>query len=296
MLVGGLFALRYGLSKLFLSKFQYFLKNLTVTPWRGTLLGVIITAIVQSSTAISLITIGLVSANYLSLTHGISIILGANIGTCSTLQLMRLDLALENFVPFFLLCLLLTKYNSRPRKILFVLLGLCCMLGGLNILTTALGSMASSKTLLELLSATATNPAYGILSGIIMTLLFQSSSAATGLLMLLAQQGLVSLVAAVYVVYGNNIGSCLSSVIIGTTAPLAARQVAISHIVLNVLGVFVFFPFTNCLAEAASILSPDFATQVAIVHTIFNVISSLIVLPVVRQYTDFIIFVTPGKK
>jgi phosphate:Na+ symporter len=112
--------------------------------------------------------------------------------------------------------------------------------------------------------------------------------------MVLAQEEVIDLTAAVYGVYGNNIGSCLSSVLVGATAPLAAKRVAMSHILLNVAGVMIFFPFSAGLAKIATWLTGDFAGQVAMVHTVFNIASSLAVLPVIRRFALLIAFLVPG--
>ena len=118
------------------------------------------------------------------------------------------------------------------------------------------------------------NPMYGIAGGIIITLLFQSSSAATGVLIVLAEKGLIDMTTAAFVVYGNNIGSCISSVIVGATSPLAAKRVAIAHIMLNILGVLIFLPITKLLTLCTAYIAPDFPGQIALMHTIFNIMSS----------------------
>ncbi|MBP2634736.1 MAG: Na+/Picotransporter [Firmicutes bacterium] len=134
------------------------------------------------------------------------------------------------------------------------------------------------------------NPFLAIAGGIVTTLVFQSSSAATGVLIVMAEEGLLDAVTAAYVVYGNNIGSCISSVIVGAAAPLAAKQVAVAHILLNILGVLVFLPVTGVLTQAAAYFATDFAGQIAYIHTLFNVLSSLLVMPFVRQYANLVTF------
>ena len=114
--------------------------------------------------------------------------------------------------------------------------------------------------------------------------------------MILASDGIIDLTTASYVVYGNNIGSCVSSIIVGTAGTLAAKRIAVAHVLLNILGIILFLPLTGLLTRAATYITADFAGQVAVVHTLFNIISSLAILPIIRQYANFIIFLIPGKR
>lgn len=296
MLIAGIFIMRLGLKKLLWLKLQKVLQQLTVTPWRGMLFGTIAAAIMQSSTAVSLITIGLVSAEYMSFYQGLGIILGANIGTCSTVQLMTFSLSKQYLLPFLLTFAFWALTSKRYRYLALALCGLTGMFTGLTILSDAMSSISKFDTIVQYLILAKSNILFGIIGGIIITLLFQSSSAATGVLMLLTSDGIIDLTTAAYVVYGNNIGSCLSSVVIAAGAPLAARRVAMSHIVLNVFGVMLAIPLTPKLILVSCLLSSDFAGQVAFMHTIFNVVSSLIVIPFAKYYAKLIVLLVPGDR
>ncbi|NLP42390.1 MAG: Na/Pi cotransporter family protein [Veillonellaceae bacterium] len=296
MLIGGIFLMRYGLKKLLWFKLQKVLQQLTVTPWRGMIVGTIAAAVMQSSTAVSLITIGLVSAEYMSFYQGLGIILGANIGTCSTVQLMTISLSEQYLIPFLMAFSLIALISRKFRYPSLAICGLISMFTGLTLLSDSLETISKFNNLVHYLIASKSNPLFGILGGIVITLLFQSSSAATGVLMLLASDGIVDLTTSAYVVYGNNIGSCLSSVVIAAGAPLAAKRVAMSHIVLNVLGVMVALPFTPQLIQAASGFSADFAGQVAFIHTFFNIVSSIIVVPIAKYYAKLIVLLVPSHR
>lgn len=295
-LLGGIFFMRLGLEKLLLHKLKLLLGQLTKNPWRSLLLGTFAAAMMQSSTAVSLLTIGLVSANYLSFYQGLGIILGANIGTCSTVQLMTIDLPTDIFLPLLVLSLLITISSKKFRYVGMTTSGLFSMFLGLTVLSDALGTLTEFTTFIDYIVAAKENFFYGILGGIIMTLLFQSSSAATGILMVLANDQMIDLTTASFIVYGNNIGSCLSSVIVGFAGVIAAKRLALAHVLLNLLGVLLFLPLTEWLTITATYLTADFAGQVAIVHTLFNIISSLVVLPIIRQYANLIIFLLPSDK
>jgi phosphate:Na+ symporter len=294
MLLGGIFIMRYGLKKALWMKLQAVLENLTKTPWRGLVLGTVAAALMQSSTTVCLITIGLVSADYISFRQALGIILGANIGTCSTLQLVNMAIPLDYTLPLLAIAIMATAI--RPLRFTGIAAcGLLSMLAGLDILVAGISRLSGMNELAEFLVLARSNPLYGIWGGVVATLVFQSSSAATALLMVLADMGLVDSTTAAYVVYGNNIGSCVSSLVFSAAAPLAARRVALSHIVLNVLGVMLFYPFTALLVGAASFLTPEFSGQIAAMHTLFNLLSSLVVLPFYNRFVRLIYFLVPER-
>ncbi|MDF2875031.1 MAG: Na/Pi-cotransporter II-related protein [Sporomusa sp.] len=294
LLLGGIFLMRYGLKKALWHRLQGALGKLTKTPGRGLVLGTITAALFQSSTTVCLITIGLVSADYMSFRQALGIILGANIGTCSTVQLVSLSIPLEVILPLLLLSLLLS-ISGRQRYLGLALSGLLSMFAGLDLLVKGISSLAQLTEMAEYLVLANCQPLYGIWGGILATLMFQSSSAATVLLMLLADMGLVDINTAAYVIYGNNIGSCVSSIVFSAAAPVAARRVAMSHILLNVLGVIVFFPVTHWLIAAAGLFTDDFSGQVAVIHTLFNILSSIMVLPVFNQFVNLICLLIPRR-
>lgn len=296
LLLGGIFFMRLGLQKLLLTKLKDALAHLTKKPWRGVLLGTVAAAMMQSSTAVSLLTIGLVSADYLSFYEALGIILGANIGTCSTVQLMTLSIPRDLFFPLLAITIGMTVTIKKLRWIGMAMSGLLSLFLGITILSDALSNLSEIVNLTDYLIAAKENSLYGIMAGMIITLLFQSSSAATGVLMILASDGTIDLVTASYVVYGNNIGSCLSSIIVGAAGTLAAKRIALSHVLLNIVGVAVFLPLTGILTTIATYITADFAGQVAIIHTLFNIISSLAILPIIRQYANLIIFLVPGQR
>lgn len=295
MLLGGIFVMRYGLKKALWHRLHAALEKLTKTPWRGLLLGTAAAAAFQSSTTVCLITIGLVSADYMSFRQALGVILGANIGTCSTLQLVNLSVPLEYILPLLAGSLLLSIFR-RLRFVALAFAGLLSMFAGLDLLVEGISGLSRLEVMSEYLIMAKAQPVYGIWGGIIATILFQSSSAATALLMLLADLGLVDIHTAAYVIYGNNIGSCVSSVVFSAAAPVAARRVALSHIVLNVLGVMLFFPITPALIASAAIITQDFSGQVAAIHTLFNLLSSLMVLPLFNQFAALICLLIPERR
>ncbi|MPN59184.1 hypothetical protein SDC9_206904 [bioreactor metagenome] len=114
--------------------------------------------------------------------------------------------------------------------------------------------------------------------------------------MVFANEGMIDLITAIYVVYGNNIGSCLSSLIIGLASPLAGKRVAAAHIILNIVGALMFLPFTKLFAYFMLQVSPEIPGQIALAHTTFNVVSSLIVIPFAKQFARLIMLLVPDTK
>ncbi len=295
LLVGGLLVMRSGLRRAFSPALAGLLSRLTVTPWRGLLAGAAGAALMQSSTALTLATVGLVSAECLTFRQGLGLVLGANIGTCSTVGLLALEPPREALLPLLAVALLAAALSRRLRPAAMAVGGLAAMLTGVQLLSGALAGLGEAATVARWLAAAGQNPLAGIAGGILLTFLFQSSSAATALLMALADEGTIGLTAAAYGVYGNNIGSCLSALVVGAAAPLAAKRVAMAHIVLNLLGVMVFLPFTALLVQAAAMLADDFAARVAVMHTLFNIVSSLVVLPFAGAFASLVALLVPGR-
>jgi phosphate:Na+ symporter len=293
MLLGGIFVMRWALKKALWRRLHAVLRGATRTPWRGLLLGTAAAALFQSSTTVCLITIGLVSAEYITFRKALGIILGANIGTCSTVQLVNLSIPSEYLFPAILIAILLSIYR-KFRYFGIAAAGILCMFAGLNHLTEGIAGLSRLDQLTSYVVMANSQPMYGIWGGILLTTAFQSSSAATALVMVLADEGLLTITTAAYLVYGNNIGSCVSSVVFSAAAPIAARRVALAHILLNLLGVAVFYPLTPAFVWTVSYLSQDFSEQVAMLHTLFNLLSSLIGLVLIHQFAGLVERLTPG--
>lgn len=294
LLTGGLFVMRRGLRQLFSPALAGLLGRLTLTPWRGLLAGAAGAALLQSSTALTLATIGLVSAECLTFYQGLGLVLGANIGTCSTVGLLAVAPHRQDFLPWLAVAFLAAALSRRLRPVVLGAGGLLAMFAGVRLLADALACFSEADAVVRSLAAAGLNPLAGIGSGVVLTFAFQSSSAATGLLMALAGDGTLDPVAAAYGVYGNNLGSCLSSLAVGSAAPLAAKRVAMAHIVLNLCGVLAFLPATGLLVRAAGAVTADAAAQVAAMHTIFNLVSSLAVLPFAHGFASFVCRLVPG--
>lgn len=276
---GGIFLMRYGLKKLLLHKVKNILYTLTVTPLKELLFGTAAATLMQSSTAVSLLTIGMVSANYLSFEQSLGIILGANIGTCTTVQFLTLPIFNYYFIIGLIIIAFLFSLIKKLRPLATALFGISAMFLGLSLLSGFSWNKDQLSLITNYLSANSDSVITGIVCRIAMTFLFQSSSAATAVIMVLASQEMLDLNTSAYIVYGNNIGSCLPALFVGAASPPAAKKPALAHFLLNILGTLIFLPVTPILTNIAAWLTNNFAGQVAMFHTLFNIISSLAVLP-----------------
>lgn len=288
----GLTWMRYSLSRLFDHRLRAVLAGLTDSPYRGFVLGICAAVLLQGSTAVSLLSVALVGSGVLSLPQSIAILLGANIGTCSTIPLMMAippDI-LTSARPYLFTALAVGLLLRRTRPLCSAVGGFCLMLEGFTLLRTASASLVAFDELTALIQDADTTPFIGIGVGILLTFVLQSASGATLLLTSLCENQLLPLTSACLIIYGNNIGSCLSSVLVSTAAPREAKMTAMANLILNLGGTLLFFPLTMPLLALASTAFSVTADRLIFLHTVFNLVSSLILLPFTRQYTAFIIF------
>lgn len=292
LLTGGLMVMRHGLKRLLWRRLYNLLCTATLTPVRGLLAGILASVLFQSSTAVCLLTIGLVTAEYLTFRRSVGIILGANIGTCSTVGLLGF-VSTEMLLPVLLIIAAAFLTLKRTRTIGVALLGLACMFCGLYLLNRGVAVFQEFTYIQGLIVSAKESCWHGITAGVLITFLFQSSSAATAMLMSMAEANIFGLTSAAYIVYGANLGSCLSSVLVSVFAPLAAKRVAAAHVLLNLMGIIIFLPATDQLIFLVRQFSAEPDIQVAAMHTIFNALSSLAILPATGPFSRLIELLIP---
>lgn len=277
-------------------KLMRFLHTTTRTPWTGMLSSTFITAILQSSTAITVMTIGLVNAGLLSYARTLGIILGGNIGTCITTELIALNIARLG-VPMLLVSLLvwagtvlgdemLPAYVKRKFPLLLPLQFGALAAAGFSLVMIAIRMMQSIGPALEargaidwLLAHATGSLLWGAVAGAVLTAIIHSSAAVVAMTMGLVGSGALPVEFGIAMVIGSNVGTCVTALIaaIGGTRP--GQFVAWSHVILNVLGAALFLPLTPWLEASVNWLSSDLSAQIAHTQTIFNVVSSLLALP-----------------
>ncbi|HEY4392195.1 MAG TPA: Na/Pi symporter [Paenibacillus sp.] len=269
----------------------------TKTPWAGLLSSTFVTAVLQSSTAMTVMTIGLVNAGLLSYARTLGIILGGNIGTCLTTELIALDISSYG-LPLLTISLLLWatavtgeeysagRYFSHRLHFLRPLQYGSLALAGFSLIMIAIRWMQSIGPQLEaygiidrLLVHAGDSLLWGALAGAAVTALIHSSAAAIAMTMGLVSSGALPVPLGIAMVIGSNVGTCVTPLIASIGGTKSGKFVALSHVILNLIGALLFLPFVSILQTVVSWVTNDAAVQIAHSQTLFNVISSLLALP-----------------
>lgn len=289
-MLGGLALFLYGMQMMSTgleaaagNKMKLILEKITANRFVGVLVGALITAIIQSSSATTVMVVGFVNSGMMTLQQAVWIIMGANIGTTITGQLIALDVGeLAPLLAFFGVAAIVFMKNERLHHVGEIIAGLGILFIGMDMMSTAMKPLAEVEEFVGLLSKFE-NPILGILAGTVFTALIQSSSASVGILQALAMSGAVSLRSAAYVLFGQNIGTCVTALLASVGASRNAKRTTIVHITFNVFGTMVFTVL--CLATPIILLvegwSPgDVSKQIANLHTTFNIVTTCLLLPV----------------
>ncbi|MFA5536307.1 MAG: Na/Pi symporter [Bacillota bacterium] len=267
----------------------------TSTPLFALLTGAVCTALVQSSSVITVISIGLINSKAMNLPQGIGVILGANIGTTVTAQIIAFDFPPINpwlILPLVALCLIpLPKVKALGQ----VGLGLSLIFLGLTIFENTFIPVKESPSLLRWFQLLGNSYLLALFTGIIITAVFQSSSAVIGLTIVLGEQGFIPLTNAIAIILGSNLGTCVTALIASCTGNLDGKRLALAHLLLNSFGILLFFPFINFLGDFISLGVSDLSRQIANSHTFYNIVCSLLILPVIHQFTKLIYYLLPDS-
>ncbi len=287
-LLGGLALFLYGMQMMSAgmeaaagNKMKEILNKLTANRFLGVLVGAVITAIIQSSSATTVMVVGFVNSGMMTLRQAVWIIMGANIGTTITGQLIALDVgAIAPLVAFIGVALIMFVKNSKVHHIANILAGLGILFIGMDMMSGAMKPLAESDSFAQLL-VKFENPVLGILAGMIFTAIIQSSSASIGILQALAASGIVNLGQAVYVLFGQNIGTCITAFLASIGTSTNAKRTTIIHISFNVIGTIIFtcLCLTTPLVSVVESWTPGVDSQIANMHTFFNVTTSLLLIP-----------------
>ena len=288
-IMGGLGLFLYGmnlmgeaLEKAAGSKLKKIIELLTSNIFMGVIVGTIVTAIIQSSSATTVMVVGFVNAGIMTLPQAVGVIMGANIGTTVTAQLVSIDI--NGLAPIALgIGIVLYLFTNKPKTkhLAEVLIGFGILFTGMDFMKEAVQPLSKYEAFTNALLTFGKHPTLGLLFGFGITAIIQSSSASMGMLVVLASQGLIPLNSALPILYGQNIGTCVTSLLSSIGASISARRAALIHLMFNVLGTIIFLIFLNgIVVKAVVYMDPDnVARQIANVHTIFNITSTLMLLP-----------------
>lgn len=306
-LAGGLAFFLYGMEKMSEgmkstagNQMRSILASFTKNRIVALFVGAFVTMIIQSSSATTVMLVSFVQAGLLNLTQCMGVILGADIGTTITAQMIAFkltDYALLMVAIGFLLKMI--GKTKKTKDIGDIILGFGILFFGMKLMSDVMKPLRTYDPFIALMKDIE-NPFMGILIGAGFTAVIQSSSATTGLLIVLAQQGLISLEAGIPVIFGSNIGTCVTAALAGIGASREAKRVAIAHVVFKLTGVLIFIFWIPQFAELIKALAVRFdsgtARQIANAHTIFNLSLGIIFLPFISFFSRFIYYIYPEKK
>ena len=304
MLLGGLALFLYGMQMMSTgletaagNKMKTILEKLTSNRIKGVIAGAIITAVIQSSSATTVMVVGFVNSGLMTLRQAVWVIMGANIGTTITGQLIALDVGA--MAPFFafvgVACIMFVK-KEKVRHISEVIAGFGVLFIGMDMMGAAMVPLQSSEVFINFMT-TFQNPLAGIAMGAIFTAIIQSSSASVGILQALASSGVIGLPQAVYVLFGQNIGTCITAVLASIGTSRNAKRTTIIHLSFNIIGTIVFTiicmvtPFVSLMEG----LTPNVSAQIANTHTIFNITTTLLLLPFGTQLAKMATKILPDR-
>lgn len=305
-LLGGLALFLYGMQMMSSgleaaagNKMKEILEKLTSNRLLGVLVGTVITAIIQSSSATTVMVVGFVNSGMMTLRQAVWIIMGANIGTTVTGQLIAMDVgAIAPLLAFVGVAVVVFVKNAKARHIGSILAGLGILFIGMDMMGTSMLPLRESQTFIDTVSSFE-NPIVGILAGTIFTAIIQSSSASVGILQALAASGIVGLGQSAYVLFGQNIGTCITAMLAAIGTNRNAKRTTIIHVAFNVIGTIIFTAL--CLTTPLVALFENWTpgnvpAQIANLHTMFNIITTLVLLPVGGMLVALAKFFLPDKK
>ena len=273
-------------------KLRQLLGELTKTPLRGIIVGIIVTVLIQSSAGTTVMTVSFVNTGLLSLKQALGLIMGANIGTTITAQLLAFKID-TLALPLLFVGVFSSMLFSSRKQIGYLasgLIGLGLVFMGMQTMKSASHIISEHRDLLLFLSR---SPLTGVLAGIILTALVQSSAATIGLTIAVASQGLITLDAAIPIILGDNIGTTLTAIIVSLNASRPAKQAAMGHVLFNTIGTIICLIFLPYYKELVAMSADDIGRQIANSHMIFNVLNTVIFFPFISLLAKLISTIIP---
>lgn len=305
-LLGGLALFLYGmnmmgdgLEKISGGKLEQILEKMTDKTYKGVLLGCAVTAVIQSSSAVTVMVVGFVNSGIMELSRAIGVIMGANIGTTATAWILSLTgidgdslivnlLKPSSFAPVLAVIgvfLLMFSKSDKRKNIGGIIAGFGILMMGMEFMSDSMSGLADNQQFTSILLKFS-NPVLGILAGMILTAIIQSSSASVGILQALSLTGAVSFGTAFPIVLGQNIGTCVTALIASVGTNKNAKRAAMAHLYFNIIGVVLavaLFYGGNAIFQFDFLQNTVTPSQIAIIHSVFNIFSTLVMLPFTKQ-------------
>lgn len=288
-----------GIEKVAGSKMKTILEWCTKNRLIGVIVGTIFTAIIQSSSAATVMVVSFVNSGLMNLMQAVGVIMGANIGTTVTAQIVAFDL--DSIAPIFVITgvvMIMFFKNETVNKVGEVLFGFGALFLGMSLMKNSMAGIKDSVTVMKMISSLK-NPLVAILVGLVITTILQSSSASVGILVTMAGSGLVELPMCFYVILGCNIGACTSAVLVGLTGKKDAKRAALIHLMFNIIGsiimLLILLPFGGYVEHWINAISADPKRAVANTHTIFKVFQVIILFPFAGWIVKLTQWLVPGE-
>ena len=305
-LLGGLALFLYGMQMMSNgleaaagNKMKQILEKLTANRFLGVLVGAGITAVIQSSSATTVMVVGFVNSGMMTLKQAVWIIMGANIGTTITGQLIALDVGeLAPLFAFAGVALIVFVKKQKVHHYGLIVAGLGILFIGMEMMSGAMMPLRESEAFVSLMTKFS-NPVLGILAGALFTAVIQSSSASVGILQALAGSGLIGLSNAVYVLFGQNIGTCITAILAAIGTSRNAKRTTVIHLMFNLIGTVIFTVvcITTPLTELVESFTPgNVSSQIANMHTLFNIVTTLLLLPFGNYLARAAVRILPEKQ
>jgi phosphate:Na+ symporter len=290
----GISLLSSGMEKLAGDQIQKWLDRVTNNRMKSMAFGTASTAVLQSSGLLMVTMIGLINANLMTVTQSISVMLGQEIGTTVTAQIVAFDIGNLRLLLVILGYIFLEFFPKRDwRKFGEILMGLGIIFVGMTYMSGALDELIQIPWIANLLEAMGQYPLIGVLLGIVATAITQSSTAVTSMAVAMGMTQVITLEGAIGIILGANIGSCVTGLLASLRLSSSARQASYAQILINVIGVLIFLPFIPQFAEFIERTSSDLPRQIANAHTIFNLSVSLALFPFVKQIAAVVKRIAP---
>lgn len=283
------------------AKLKRMLEVLTGNRFLAVLVGFVVTAIIQSSTATTVMVVGFVNAGMMTLAQAVGVIMGANIGTTVTSLLIALNFSSVAAASVLVgVILMLASKKTLVKNLGSIFTGFGLLFLGIDLMSDSMAPLRESAGFMNFIVAVSDSPLrplFGILLGIVMTAVLQSSSVSVGVLQTLAMQGLVPLKFSVFVLFGQNIGTCLTALFSTVGAKKNSKRAAVIHLLFNLLGtgMFILIALLTPYIEWIEKISSDPMAQIAISHIVFNVVSTVVLFPFAKLLVKLSCLIVPGK-
>lgn len=291
----GIQMLADGLQKAAGERMRRILELFTSKPITAVLTGAAVSALLQSSSTTTVMIVGFVNSGLMTLTQAVGTIMGANIGTTITAQIVSFNIYSLAY-PLIAVGALFYYFSQKKMKRYggMGVLGFGLLLLGLSTMSASVSPVREYEPFLRLLVTIGDRPLLGILAGALFTAVIQSSSATTGLVIAFSWQGILSLPAGLALIVGANLGTCITVVLASLNAPISAKRAALSHVFFNLSGVLLFVIFRRPFTSLVLMTGGTVARQIANAHTLFNIFTTLIVFPLLPYFVKSVTALVPG--